>query len=272
VAWSAALIPLVIVLVYAWPYVTRLLAGVAPTPPTPPTPPAPPAPSAANEFRRWFESVDFTDLQPPRDVHASEPWDRYWRLRAKTGLWGFNELFVDDRELLRVIEARGFQTVLCVGSGLALEPHALAAAGLRVTMLDISRDVVTAMRAATFKVDAFSRILDASQLRPGGSLECVAGDLTDPAVCPGPYDVVIERKTLQLFPEAERGAALAAVAARMNANGILFTHAHDGRGGPHRPATHFVEPFFEQCGFTRGTFESSKSAKGRTAITFLSTG
>jgi hypothetical protein len=128
------------------------------------------------------------------------------------------------------------------------------------------------MNATSFGPDAFTRILDASQLRPGGSLECIAGDLTDPAICPGPYDVAIERKTLQLFPETERGTALAAVAARLNPNGILFTHVHDGRGGPGRPAKHFVEPFLEQCGFTRRTFEASKSATGRTAITFLSSG
>jgi hypothetical protein len=267
VTWGAALIPLVIFLVYAWPYITRFLVGVAPREPD-----APPESSAAEELRCRLANVNVEDLHPPRDVHASDPWDKYWRLQHQTGLWGFNEMFVDDRELLRAIEARGFRTVLCVGSGLALEPHALAAAGLRVTMLDISRDVVAAMRAAAFNQDAFSRILDSSQLRPGGSLDCVAGDLIDPTVCPGPYDVVIERKTLQLFPETERGAALAAIAARMNPTGILFTHVHDGCAGPGRPATHYVEPFFQQCGFTRGSFEASKPATGRTAITFLSTG
>jgi hypothetical protein len=168
-----------------------------------------------------------------------------------------------------VIETRGFQSVLCVGSGLALEPHALAAAGLRVTMLDISHDVVAAMRATTFTPDKFARILDAVQLRPGGSLECVAGDLMNPTVCPGLYDVVIERKILQLFPEGERGAA---VAARVNPKGILFTHVHDGCARPGRPATHYVEPYLERCGFTRGTFESAQTATGRTAITMLSTG
>jgi hypothetical protein len=267
VTWAGALIPLVILLVYAWPYITRFLAAVAPLKSA-----SPPESSGADELRRRLADISMEDLCPPSEVHVSEPWDKYWRRQQESGLWAFNEMFVDDRELLRVIEARGFQSVLCVGSGLALEPHALAAAGLRVTMLDISRDVVAAMSAAAFDPGAFSRILDASQLRPGGGLECIAGDLTDPTVCPGPYDVVIERKTLQLFPETERGAALATVAARMNRNGILFTHVHDGRAGPGRPATHYVEPFFERCGFTSRSFEGSKSAAGLTAVTFLSTG
>jgi thiopurine S-methyltransferase len=267
VTWVGALIPLLIVLFYCWPYITRVATTVAP-----PTPEPPPESSAANDFRRRLAKVNFEDLIPPTDLHASEPWDEYWRRQHKSGLWMFNEMFVDDRELLRVIEARGFQRVLCVGSGLALEPHALAAAGLRVTMLDISRDVVAAMSATTFPSDAFSRILDSSQLRSGGHIECVAGDLIDPAVCPGPYDVVIERKTLQLFPEAEREAALAAVAARMDPNGILFSHTHDGRGGPGRPSHHSLDPFLERCGFTQRSLDASKSATGRTAITFLSTG
>jgi len=260
------LIALIIVLVYAWPYVTRACAVVARSKDAQRTE------SAAAESAGVFANISLEDLRPPNDVHASEPWDEYWRRQHETGLWGFNEMFVDDRELVRVIEARGFQTVLCVGSGIALEPHALAAAGLRVTMLDISPGVVAAQRAASFPNDAFSHILDASQLRPGGSLECVAGDLTDSTVCPGPYDVAIERRTLQLFPEGERGAALAAVAARLNPNGILFTHAHDARGGPGRPRNHRVEPFLEGCGFTQRSLEASKSATGRTAITFLSTG
>jgi hypothetical protein len=271
VPWSGVLIPLVIVLVYAWPYLARFIADTA----LPAAPPKvdPPKPSPAlEEFRRKLAGVDLRDLMPPNEVHASEPWDKYWRLQFETGVWGFNDMFIDDRALVRAMDARGFRTVLCVGAGLSLEPHALVAAGFAVTMLDISRDVVTAMRSGAFKPEAFDRILYASQLRPGGTLECVAGDLMDATLCPGPYDVVIERKTLQLFPQGERGAALAAVAARMNPHGVLFTHVHDGGAGPTRPGTHYVEPFLAGCGFVRGTFESSSTTGGRTAVTFLSTG
>src|SRR5216683_7449909 len=81
---------------------------------------------------------EIASLMPPCEVHASEPWDRFWQTQIKFGVVGFTDLFVDDRGLLCMAAARGFQTVLCVGSGLSLEPHALAAAGLKVTVLDIS--------------------------------------------------------------------------------------------------------------------------------------
>src|SRR5262249_49174478 len=152
---------------------------------TPPSEPEP-APSAGDSLTRRLAGVNIQDLLPPCEVHASEPWDRYWRLQHETGVWAFNEMFVDDRDLLRVIRAREFQPVFCVGSGLALEPHALAALGLCVTMLDISREVVGLMGAAVFDANAFGRILDRSELQAGGNLECVAGDLTDPSLCPGP--------------------------------------------------------------------------------------
>src|SRR5438034_8631428 len=77
-------------------------------------------------------------LTPPTDLHAPEPWDRFWQSQIEHGVVGFTDLFVDDRNLLRMAAARGFKTVLCVGSGLSREPHALAAAGLQVTVLDIS--------------------------------------------------------------------------------------------------------------------------------------
>ena len=93
-------------------------------------------------------------------------------------------------------------------------------------------------------------------MRTGGSVECVCGDLTDATICPGPYDFVVERKTLQLFPEAERAAALGAVAARMSPRGVLFTHCHNGNWKPDQPRQHVVEPFLAACGFTIASVES----------------
>jgi hypothetical protein len=50
----------------------------------------------------------------------------------------------------------------------------------------------------------------------------VAGDLRDVTICPGPYDVIVERKTLQLFAEDEKSAAISAVAQRLGPRGIFF--------------------------------------------------
>jgi hypothetical protein len=64
------------------------------------------------------------------------------------------------------------RSILCVGAGISGEPHALAAAG--------------------FDAMVPSEFLEG---------RTVAGDLRDVTICPGPYDVIIERKTLQLFAE-----------------------------------------------------------------------
>jgi len=51
----------------------------------------------------------------------------------------------------------------------------------------------------------------------------------DPAICPGPFDVIVERRTLQLFPSGERGAAVARLsdAWRQTASSSLtITTAH----------------------------------------------
>ena len=110
-------------------------------------------------------------------------------------------------------------------------------------------------------------------MRTGGSVECVCGDLTDATICPGPYDFVVERKTLQLFPEAERAAALAAVAARMSPRGVLFSHCHNGCWKPGQPLQHEVQPLLAACGFTIGSVESGTTSEaGRTALVFMSTG
>ena len=55
------------------------------------------------------------------------------------------------------------------------------------------------------------------------TVECVAGDLTNPSVCPGPFDVVVERRTIQLFDDVARDDALVAVTARLAPRGLFVT-------------------------------------------------
>ena len=73
----------------------------------------------------------------------------------------------------------------------------------------------------------------------GGSVRFVTGDLLDANLCPGPFHVVLERKTLQLFSNEDRPAAMRALASRLTTPGIFFTHSHrnvpfsvSGEGSP----------------------------------------
>jgi hypothetical protein len=99
-------------------------------------------------------------------------------------------LFCNDDLLLDAMQARSLSTVLCVGSGLSVEPRALAAAGLDVTALDLSPYAMWC--APTLDVRRSGRFFDQQRLRAGGRVRFVAGDLMGSAVGPGPYDVIIE--------------------------------------------------------------------------------
>ena len=84
-----------------------------------------------------------------------------------------------------------------------------------------------------------------------GSLSYVTGDLSDPAVCPGPFDVVIERRTVQLFPAGERDAAMDRLAARVGSKALLISHQHKGAWKPGEPRDHFAEKWLERSDFVR---------------------
>jgi hypothetical protein len=56
-----------------------------------------------------------------------------------------------------------------------------------------------------------------------GHLAFVTGDLCDAETCPGPSDVVIERKTLQLYPDDDRPRARKTVADRLATPGIFLS-------------------------------------------------
>ena len=210
---------------------------------------------------------------PPRELRDAEPWDRYWMAQLEHGLGPpLHDMFCNDDALIDAMEGRRLKTVLCVGSGISQEPHALAAAGFDVTALDISPFATRFAREATLAVDEAGRFFDPHRRRPGGSAQFIAGNLLDPNACRGPFDVVIERRTLQLFPESERVAALAAVTSRLSKDGILFTHCHDGGWRPPDPPQHAIEPLLGPAGFSVIGSRSSMPATGRVAIVFMSTG
>jgi 2-polyprenyl-3-methyl-5-hydroxy-6-metoxy-1,4-benzoquinol methylase len=111
-----------------------------------------------------------------------------------------------------IMAENGLKTVLCAGSGVSREPSRLANVGFDVTALDLSP---TAIRVA--------KSMDPPNLR--GQIRYVVGDFFDAALCPGPFDVVIERRTIQVIPEQDRSAALSALAGRLRAGARITSHS-----------------------------------------------
>jgi hypothetical protein len=83
----------------------------------------------------------------------------------------------------------------------------------------------------------------------GGSLSLVTGDLTETLICPGPYDVVIERRTLQLFPAGEQIGALEKLVARLSEKGTFVSQVHSGCWRPGESRAHFAETWLISNGF-----------------------
>jgi hypothetical protein len=217
-------------------------------------------------------ALDDGSLDAPQDVHDARAWDAYWNNHLKVGAFetAFNDSMASDRGLPGLLTRRGARTILCVGNGLSFDATALALHGFDVTALDLS--AVPAEVFARKRVDpehpmhripGFAAREDGSVAfghpglippelcpkmhrsddhppRGGGSLAFVTGDLTNPEVCPGPFDVVIERRTLQLFPEAERIVALERLVARLGNRGTIVSHHHMGGWRPGDSRTHFA--------------------------------
>jgi hypothetical protein len=135
-------------------------------------------------------------LFPPRDVHDSQGWDRYWNDQISHGLNPqIFDMFSDDRGLIAHITSRGFRSVLCAGNGISQEPRALATAGFEVTAIDLSLAATLLAQAVQPGPDYLSMFGDAASWRPGGTVKYVTADLLDAVECPGPFDVIIERRT-----------------------------------------------------------------------------
>ena len=194
-----------------------------------------------SEDPNWF---------PPSTVVDPAPWDRYWEDRLTDGFAGIIvHMWVNDGELVDTMRANGLRTVLCVGSGVSQEPRALAWAGFDVTALDLSPFAVKVASEYVPTDEFLANLVGGRSGGLNGHLEFVVGDLCDPAYCPGPYDVVIDRKTLQLWPDADRATAVQAVANRLASRGIFFSQSHDGRPNGLALGQHALKPWFVARGW-----------------------
>jgi SAM-dependent methyltransferase len=202
--------------------------------------------------------TDFDDdlawVHPPNTTSDPMAWDEYWHNLLERGpQFHFGprteDMFVNDTVVVDMTRQLGFTSVLCAGSGISQEPRALASAGLKVVALDLSPAAHEIAQGWDFD-DEYSRmLLDPSMRTPGGSLEYVVGDLLDTDICPGPFDVVIERRTVQLFgPKIDD--ALAALARRLSSPGVFLTHCHDAKWRPPQPRVPVTEKWFELHGWS----------------------
>lgn len=243
----------------------RLGEPPAPAPPADDTADAPPVGRTASAG-----DDDFAWMCPPDTTTDAAAWDRYWDDQLSHGVAGFVHLFVDDGDLVDVMRANGLQTVLCVGNGLSMEPRALASAGFDVTALDLSPRATTVAGDAAPPVEVLSTLIGGRLPAPGGRVQFVTGDVCDPACCPGPYDVIIERRTLQLWPSDRRPVAMQAVADRLAPRGLFFSHCHDGWWKPPAEPRHALEPWFTSRGWP--VWNGEAPLTGRVAWLFTTTG
>jgi hypothetical protein len=188
---------------------------------------------------------------PPCDVHDHAVWDRYWQDQITHGLSPpLFDMFSNDSPLIQCLLNRGARTLLCAGNGISQEPRALAAAGFEVIAMDLSPAAAHLAEIWQFSSKELDRFSTKEQRAPGGTVKFVVGDILDRSACPGPFDAIIERRMLQLFPEEERGLALDALASRLQPGGLLLSHCHDGGWKPPNRPVHQVEQGFRDRGWS----------------------
>lgn len=213
---------------------------------------------------------DFDWFFPPSTVVDPAAWDRYWDNQLSHGLAEFVHLFVDDGELVDAMRANGLQTVLCIGNGISQEPRALAWAGFDVTSLDISPLATQMVRETLPPEDLLANLVGGRSGCLNGRLEFIVGDICDPVCCPGPYDVVIDRNTLQMWSDNDRPLAMQATANRLAPRGIFFSQAHDGAWEPPAPRRHAAKAWFVSEGWE--FWRPDRPLSGRVAWLYTTTG
>src|SRR5690242_3162993 len=110
-------------------------------------------------------------------------------------------MFLDDSELVRIMNDEGMKRVLCAGNGISQEPKILAAAGMDVVALDISPQAAEIAKRFQIPMGAISQYYGSEFEKPGGKVEFVTGNILDPSLCPGHFDVNIERRTVQNYSQ-----------------------------------------------------------------------
>jgi hypothetical protein len=236
-----------------------------------------------DETDAWMGTFQGGKVDPPKDVHDVAGWDEYWKSRLRSG--GEESALADQRasdpDLPALLARRGARTILCVGNGNSEEAAALALLGFEVTVLDISPTLANYFkfslaelghplrRVPGFRLgdDGVVRFEAAGPIDPalcppihqsedfaprgGGSLSFATGDLSGIAICAGPYDAIIERRTLQHFRDHDQLSSLEKLVRRLAERGTFVSQEHRVGKGPDFVNPHFAEEWLLSHGFAR---------------------
>ncbi len=228
-------------------------------------------------MRMWQSVKNFFDISPRaknagknRDLSQDAgQWDTWWQDSISQGyvrmdlfpiieapmvkyLGTYCDVANSDHLLIAIMAEYGLKSVLCAGNGLSQEGRALSLAGFDVTALDISAVATSMARNYAFRPDDM-RVFGCGGPKPtSGRLDFVVGNLLDTTVCPGPFDVIIERRTVQRFSGQARIAALLALTGRLAKLGIFFSLSNDGGYFPsnRKRPFHAAELWFQEQAWT----------------------
>lgn len=182
----------------------------------------------------------------PQDPTDVEGWENFWKQMTSDG--GVSDesydLLDESDRLIPLLQQRGCQTILCAGNGIAVEPYMLAYLGFSVTALDISSPAIEYL--ANFPItpkyiknfyyfqqeqqDKTETEFSEQVIKKIKSVKFVTGDIFQRQHCPGPFDAIITRRTLQCFwqnsPE-KTFQGIQALLDRLSPRGLLYFHGHN---------------------------------------------
>jgi hypothetical protein len=253
------------------------------------------------ESDAWMGTFKGGRVDPPTDVHDATAWDEYWKSRLLEG--GEERELADQRAsdpaLPALLARRGVRTILCVGNGNSEEAAALALHGFDVTVLDLSPVLATYVklslaerghplrRVPGFRLGADGTVhfdapgpIDPALCPPihrseefaprgGGSLSFATGDLSGLAVCAGPYDAIIERRTLQHFRDNDLVAGLEKLIQRLAERGTFVSQEHRVGEGPDFVNPHYAEAWLLAHGFARYDGRRPEAHDGAPRLAYL---
>lgn len=219
------------------------------------------------------EDDDLAWFWPPSTIADVAAWDKYWSDQISHRLAPALFDFINNGSALAAaMSALGMRSILCAGSGISQEPRAFAEAGFTVTAMDPSSVAMEYAQAWNYGPQDYEINMHTQPRRERGRVEFVTGDILNPEICPGPFDVVIERRMLQLFEVERRPTALAALASRMKENAILLSHTHHGHWRPEQDRTHPLQSLFLEGGWQLWNPHDRPKPSGRVAWLYFTTG